>query len=113
MKSAFILFSLMLTLALPQVSKANENAQQLVQGCKELTAIYASRDQQRRLATMTTSLSEAMMAGYCMGVVKEYQRKNYCEAKGWYQLASRLAELPNWYTGADSIDRLLGKACAN
>lgn len=111
MKSAFILFSLLLALALPKVSEANENAQQLVQGCKELAAIYASRDQQRRLAAVTTSLSEAMMAGYCMGVVKEYQRKNSCEANGWHQLASRISELPNWYTGAEDLDSLLGKAC--
>lgn len=111
MKSALVCITLLLALALPQVSTAADDSTKLVQGCKELTAIYSSRQQQRLMAAATTSLSEAMMAGYCMGVVSEYQRRSYCQATDWHELASRIAELPNWYTGNDDMDSLMDRAC--
>ncbi|QJD57609.1 hypothetical protein HG264_01140 [Pseudomonas sp. gcc21] len=111
MKSALVCIALLLALALPQVSTAADDSTRLVQGCKELTAIYSSHEQQRLMAAATTSLSEAMLAGYCMGVVSEYQRRSYCGATNWHELASRVAALSGWDTGNDNIDSVLGKAC--
>lgn len=111
MKSAPVCIALLLALALPRVSAAANDSTKLVQGCKELIAIYSSREQQRLMAAATTSLSEAMMAGYCRGVVSEYQRRSYCGVTDWHELASRVAELSDWETATDNVDSVLGKAC--
>ncbi len=113
MKPASLCVALLLTVALSRVSNATDDSIKLVQGCKELTAIFSTHEKQRLMAAATTSLSEAMMAGYCMGVVSEYQRRNYCGASDWHELASRIAELPNWYRGDDDMDSLMDKACGN
>lgn len=60
----------------------------LVDSCTELVSIYASRDEKRFLAAQTTSISESLRAGYCLGVLKQYEKSNYFNChSNWYDRA--------------------------
>lgn len=91
----------------------SDEAAELRTGCTELIGIYDKRAQKKFLAMQTTSASEALRAGYCLGVVREYLRtKPMCgfgmPAGGdWYPVAERIA------SGGDraiTINQLLKEA---
>ena len=57
---------------LPMVSNAKKLS--LVDSCVELINIYDSKSSKRLLAAQTTSLSESLRAGYCLGVIDQYEK---------------------------------------
>ena len=61
---AAILFS---HFALAKGSFNKPDNELVIKSCKEVLEIYKSRNKKRLLASQTTSLSEAMYAGYCFG----------------------------------------------
>ena len=63
----------------------------LVESCVELVNIYESRDSQRLLAAQTTSLSESLRAGYCLGVLNEYAKSEYRCRADWFRRAKFVA----------------------
>jgi len=103
---AFLLASLFVP-----VTQANDDPEHLIQSCQELVDIYAKRDQQRLLAGVATGLSEALRAGYCMGVVDEYRRRYECATDDWFTQAQRVAEMPVSFGPRTSVDELLEMSC--
>lgn len=68
----------------------------LVQACQEAIDIYSSREEKQLLASVRTSMSEAMRAGYCIGVLQQYIKQNSTCSYSRYRKS-------NWYTLAQSI----------
>jgi hypothetical protein len=93
------------------ISQANDDPKRLIQSCQELVDIYAKRDQQHLLAGVTTGLSEALRAGYCMGVTDEYRRHYQCATNDWFKQAERIAKMPASFSSHTSIDELLEMSC--
>lgn len=65
----------------------------VIQSCKEVVEIYKSRDEKRLLASQTTSLSEAMRAGYCIGLLATASCQSSFMKSNWLDAAKRIAEL--------------------
>lgn len=95
------------------VAHADENAEPLINSCKELVRIYAKRDEQRLLASISTSRSDALRAGWCMGVLDEYRRHSSCDTDDWFTQALRIAATPIALDGKEYVTAdLLEKSCA-
>lgn len=75
--------------SLPMASNAKEIT--LVDSCVELINIYESKSSVRLLAAQTTSLSESLRAGYCLGVIDQYDKSGYDCRSDWYERAQFIA----------------------
>lgn len=75
---------------LPQLSSAKSLP--LVESCSELVNIYASKNEQHLLAAQTTSLSESLRAGYCLGVLEQYAKSEYSCRSNWFRRAEFIAK---------------------
>ncbi|MGV3002728.1 hypothetical protein [Vibrio sp. E150_018] len=83
-------FMLAMTLgSLPMASSAA--AITLVDSCVELVNIYESKNSKHLLAAQTTSLSESLRAGYCLGVIEQYAKSEYGCRSDWYDRAQFIA----------------------
>lgn len=70
------------------------DAQFLVESCREVVEIFKRRDETSLLAAQRTSLSEGMRAGYCIGVLQQYSKTaRYCRysRSNWFQMAKAIA----------------------
>lgn len=109
------LFLPLLTLALAslpmQASQASTDPAGLVESCAELVDIYVKRDQLRFAAAQTTSLSEAMRAGYCRGVLDEFRRNRQCRTSDWRDQAQIIASHSLAQLEALDVDDLLATSC--
>ena len=103
--------SLLFSLLLP-AAQANNDPKHLIQSCKELLGIYATRDQQHLLAGLVTSPSEALRAGYCRGVLDEYRRSSFCAQSDWHTQAARIADYPTDAEELPPVETLLRQSCA-
>lgn len=84
------------------------DAEFLIDACQAVTEIYNAHNEKRFLASQTTSLADAMRAGYCLGVMEQYQCRRM-EKYSLFESARRIASLDedaadNRYT---SVDRIL------
>nr|WP_067297733.1 hypothetical protein [Marinobacterium profundum] len=75
------------------------DSQFLIESCREVVEIFSRRDEKHMLAAVSTSLSEAMRAGYCIGVVQQYRNdgpdcRNRYSSRDWFTVARLIAELP-------------------
>lgn len=81
-----------LLLSLPIITTAKSLP--LIESCHELVKIYKTHDKKALLAAQTTSLSESLRAGYCLGVLKEYSIQTpypYCRSD-WFKRATFIAK---------------------
>ncbi|WP_143870667.1 hypothetical protein [Catenovulum sediminis] len=64
----------------------------LTDSCAELINIYASKNEKHLLAAQTTSLSESLRAGYCLGVIDQYAKsEDHCRSD-WFKRAEFIAK---------------------
>lgn len=86
-----------------------------VDGCSELVQIYEKREQRRFFAGQTTSLSEALRAGYCRGIIEQYKRQNDHYRRGchtdWYEIAEFVARQDGAEYKFGGMESLLETAC--
>lgn len=108
--------ALLLLLILPlsfMVQAKDSDGEKLIKGCNELIGIYKNKNEKRLLASQLVSSSDAMLAGYCMGVVKVIDGfgENSCKGRSWYELAEIIAE--KWEVKAQqiSVNRVLKRIC--
>ena len=99
------------SLAFPAIASAIDDHEHFVQGCREVLGIYANRDKQRLLAGLTTSPTEALRAGYCIGAISEYQRERECFTNDWYEQAQRISEMSDYAINGASVEELLETSC--
>ncbi len=86
-KNTFIIaLSLLLV---PAISSAKSLP--LVDSCAELVNIYASKNKRHLLAAQTTSLSESLRAGYCLGVIDQYAKSQPRCRSDWFTRAEFIA----------------------
>jgi len=90
---------------------AEEEAKLLIQGCAEVEAIYNRRGERQLLAGITTSVAEAMRAGYCKGVLEQHARTSSCSQADWVSQAQRIARTS--ISEAINVTYLLRRSCAN
>lgn len=71
------------------------DANLLVQSCREAVDVFSSHEKTGYLAAYRTSLSEALRAGYCIGVLEQFSNAydEYCGNAGWFENAKRIASL--------------------
>jgi hypothetical protein len=67
----FIIFSLMVYST--NVNASIKDAARLVDGCNEAVSIYNKKQEKKLWAGLTTSNSESLKAGYCIGVMEAYK----------------------------------------
>ncbi|MPX89665.1 hypothetical protein EHW58_02570 [Salinivibrio sp. VYel1] len=64
----------------------------LADSCAELINIYVSKNEKHLLAAQTTSLSESLRAGYCLGVIEQYAKGDYHCRSDWFKRAEFIAK---------------------
>ncbi len=101
-----VLFILML----PQIVGAETNRSMLIEGCAEAIQIYEDNQRYRWQAATMTSLSESLRAGYCRGVIDEYDRNHHCGGD-WLERARYIADHKEVKSLPPSTEDLLGEAC--
>lgn len=111
-RTVVIIFLCLLSSLLLPAAQANNDPKHLIQSCKELLGIYATRDQQHLLAGLVTSPSEALRAGYCRGVLDEYRRSKPCAQSDWHTQAVYIANYPANAGELPSVETLLRQSCA-
>ncbi len=131
-----VLIILMLSFA--SVSYAQDSdGERLVQGCNELIGIYKNKKEKRLLASQLVSSSDAMLAGYCMGVIKAFKQVanprvtyervqcaygvrgpchkvkevTWCQNDDWFEIAERVANYWNVEPINYSVSELLTDVC--
>ncbi|PKH02094.1 hypothetical protein CXF72_13335 [Psychromonas sp. MB-3u-54] len=82
----------------------------LIDSCVELVNIYDSRNEQKFLAAQTTSLSEGLRAGYCLGVLQENAKNEYRCSNDWFKRAKFIAAQQG-FKRPFSENKLLDKSC--
>ncbi|OZS42194.1 hypothetical protein ASV53_19745 [Photobacterium sanguinicancri] len=82
----------------------------LVDSCVELINIYDTKNSQRLLAAQTTSLSESLRAGYCLGVLEQYEETKHSCRADWFKRAKFIASY-TLETNPPSERRLLELSC--
>lgn len=88
-----------------------EDPQRLIRGCEVLVQIYDKQGESGLLAGFTTSVSDALRAGYCRGVIDEYLRANpFGCNRDWRPMAVRIAQIGEKVSGA-SVEHLLEFSC--
>lgn len=97
-------------LMLPKMVTAESNGSMLIEGCAEAIQIYEDNQQYRSLAATMTSLSEALRAGYCRGVIDEYDRNHHCSGD-WLKRARYIADHKEAKSLPPSTESLLRGAC--
>ena len=96
-------------LALQPVYAEEYEVELLVQGCSEVEAIYDRKGEKHLYAGITTSVSEALRAGYCKGVIDQYRRSKGCYQRDWVEQAKVIAKEND--SSYHSVDHLLRKSC--
>ncbi|WP_218938226.1 hypothetical protein [Parashewanella tropica] len=86
-----LLFSAIVTNMFIANVQAKEPKMSLIEGCHELVNIQKNKNERRLLAAQTTSLSESLRAGYCLGVIAEYARTKDCHSD-WFDRAKFIAK---------------------
>lgn len=94
-------------------AQAANDSDRLIQGCRELIGIYAKREQMRLVAGLTTSVSEALRAGYCQGVLDEFRRNrgDACTTRDWFEQAQKIASEPTDTAQPTNVTELLEQSC--
>jgi hypothetical protein len=91
------------------VQAAEDEAALLIKGCEEVEAIYMRRGEKNLLAGLTTSVAEALRAGYCKGVLEQYRRSGGCPRTDWVDQAQTIGREP--VSEKTSVTQLLRKTC--
>jgi len=93
--------------------KASNKAHDLIYSCAEAVAIYDKKDKRHLYTAITTSLSEALRAGYCRGVLVEFRRNSRynCYQNNWLDQARIIAEYPITDKQSVNVEQLLRKSC--
>lgn len=98
-----------------EVLFGKDDAQFLVDSCREVVEIFNARDETSFLASQRTSLAESMRAGYCIGVLQQYSKNaSYCRygRSNWFEMAKAIAAIstPEKRLSHTSTNRLLKEA---
>ncbi|AUZ79062.1 MULTISPECIES: hypothetical protein [Aeromonas] len=101
---------MLLILMLPKMVMAETNRTTLIEGCVEAIQIYENNQQYTFKAALITSLSEALRAGYCKGVIDEYDRGHDCKGD-WLKRARYVAGYKDEKSLPPSTESLLRGAC--
>ena len=78
---------------------SSNDGELLLQSCREAVELFDPKGNLGDYAALHTSMSEAMRAGYCIGVVKQYiQGSHSCDSKRnknarWLEIATMLANV--------------------
>ncbi len=97
-------------LLVPAITSAKSQPFSLADSCGELINIYASKNKKRLLAAQTTSLSESLRAGYCLGVIEQYAKSEYSCRSNWFKRAEFIAQYAQ-EENPPSESRLLRLSC--
>lgn len=91
-------------------SIASATTLSLVESCAELMEIYVSKNEKSLWAAQTTSLSEGLRAGYCLGVIEQYAKSTANCKADWFKSAEFIATFTQ-ETIPPSDDELLSRSC--
>lgn len=75
-------------------AKPYKQTEMLVDGCIEIVGIYKNKKDKYLSAGATTSLTEAMKAGYCRGAIEQFiQSSNRACYADWFEIAERISKM--------------------
>lgn len=92
---------------------ATDAANDLIYSCAEAVTIFDNNEQKHLYAAATTSLEEALRAGYCRGVLIEYRRQERwnCGKGSWLVQARNIASKPMRYDRNHDVAKILRETC--
>lgn len=92
-------------------SASNIDSRILIHSCQEYIAIYDRKGDKKLMASVSTSVAEAMRAGICRGMLEEHisHERHSCD-DSWYQQALFIAK-QDTKKNRYSREQLLDKAC--
>ncbi len=110
MKAMLILLTV---LFISPVQAKDSEGEKLIQGCSELLGMYKNKKEKRLMAGLLASSSDALLAGYCLGMVKAYRQfsNNACYADSWFDMAETIASEWTLKDKRYSVNALLNSAC--
>jgi len=88
------------------------DAKYLIKSCSNMVDIFDRKMEKKFLAGMTTSVSEALLAGVCLGMIAEHGMHNSCR-KHPYDIAMKISKTTKVSRSRDNVERLLDKVCAS
>lgn len=93
-------------------SQAADEAYDLIKSCIEAVNVFDGSGENNLFAAVSTSLEEALRAGYCRGVIVEYrrQKRGNC-GRSWLVQARNIARYTTDASEIISVDFLLRNAC--
>jgi len=92
-------------------SAADIDSEILIHSCQEYVAIYDRRGEKGFMASVSTSVAEAMRAGICRGILDEHnEHGRYRCDNQWYQQALFIAK-QDVERFQYTREQLLDKAC--
>lgn len=114
-----LMFALLLVSPFALAKPVPNSGVQLVEACQELVTIYEKHDEQKTLAGWRTSVSEALQAGYCRGVVIEYRRARAedpdnvaeCKTRDWLEQAQAISIFAQVFSQTHTVGQLLDQSC--
>lgn len=108
----FISIALSLCFSTAMAAERINSGALLIDGCIELVGIYKNKKDKYLLAGQTTSLSEAMKAGYCRGAIEQYiqSARPYC-LQNWYEIAEQISRLDKSKYKSRKLSKLVELGC--
>ena len=113
MRTLFINFLAgLVLLGITPFAAAEPDKERLILSCSELVSIYKTQSEKRLQAALTTSVSEALRAGYCRGVLEEHANHTRgCYSSDWLDMAKFIANQAAFPDNFESSSELLRMAC--
>lgn len=75
----------------------SDDAEFLQQSCRDVVEIFDGKDKAGKYAALHTSMAEAMRAGYCIGVLQQYNKQPHScyssryRSSNWFEMAKAIA----------------------
>lgn len=69
------------------------NPEFIIESCKEVIEIYKARDEKKFMASQRTSLTEALRAGYCIGLITMTACERGSYKNDWMKAAKLISDL--------------------
>lgn len=75
----------------------SDDAEFLLQSCRDVVEIFDGKDKTGKYAALHTSMAEAMRAGYCIGVLQQYNKQPHScyssryRSSNWFEMAKAIA----------------------
>lgn len=106
LKTSLTIMLVIISLSISKVEAKSDfespDARFLIEACQSVTRIFNAHNEKRLLASQRTSLSDAIRAGYCLGMLEQFQ----CRFSGKHSLYEGARRIAILNSDAENMQRL-------